>query len=71
MKVNINKDECIGCGSCQAMQDKLFRVGDDLVSEYIGGEEANIEEVLEAARVCPVMAIEVINDAGHKRWPEE
>ncbi len=53
------------------MQDKLFRVSDDLVSEYIGGEEANIEEVLEAARVCPVMAIEVINDAGHKRWPEE
>ena len=71
MKVNINKGECIGCGSCQAMRDDLFKLNDEMVSEYIGGDSVGIDELLEVARVCPVMAIEVFDDNGEKIWPEE
>lgn len=71
MKVIVNQDECIGCGSCQAMNEKLFKLNDELKSMYIGGEGVTVEEVLEVAKVCPVMAIEVYDDAGNKLYPQE
>lgn len=71
MKVVINQEECIGCGSCQAMNDKLFKLNEDLKSEYIGGDLAKLEEVMEAARVCPVMAISIFDDEGKRIYPNE
>ncbi len=70
MKVNIKKEECIGCGSCQAMNEKLFMLDDDMKSEYIGDENVSIDEVLDVAKVCPVLAIEVFDDEGKRVYPE-
>ncbi len=70
MKVKINKEECISCGSCEAMNDKLFTLDDEMKSEYIGEGEVNIDEVLEVAKICPVMAIEVYDDEDKKVYPE-
>lgn len=70
MKVVIKHDDCIGCGSCQAMNEKLFKLNDEMKSEYVGGGEVSIQEVLEVAKVCPVLAIEVYDDEGKKVYPE-
>ena len=70
MKVKINKEECISCGSCEAMNEKLFKLDDEMKSEYIGEGDVSIDEVLEVAKICPVMAIEVYDDKDKKIYPE-
>lgn len=57
-KVTIDKDKCIGCGSCEALCPKSFKV--------INGKATvkKIEKITcesEAAESCPVGAISVSN----------
>lgn len=57
MKIEVNKDLCIGCGSCVAIDPDTFEFNDD------GLAEAKTEEITEAAReaaeACPVDAISI------------
>lgn len=59
-KVLVRKDICVGCGLCTSMSSILV-FGDDglaeATSEVIPEEE--ITNVEEAAKACPVSAIEV------------
>jgi ferredoxin len=53
----IDKDKCIGCGTCTALAPKSFRLTKDNKAEVInppGDEEEKIKEALDA---CPVNAI--------------
>ena len=55
--VKVNKDLCIGCGSCVAIAPDNFDFGDDGLAEAIS-EEIN-DDVKTAAESCPVDAIDV------------
>jgi len=69
MKVNVLKDICIGCGTCVALAEGTFEIDADnksIVKNQAGNSD---EEILNAAKACPVSAIEVHNDAGEKLWP--
>lgn len=61
MKAKVNKDVCIGCGACAAIEPEVFEIEDDglaaCVKEEI--EEAKKEDVMDAADSCPTGAIEV------------
>ncbi|MBU1131062.1 ferredoxin [Patescibacteria group bacterium] len=70
MKINILKDICIGCGTCVALADGAFEMGADnkpLVKERPNNTD---EEIINAARACPVSAIEIHSGSGNKLWPE-
>ena len=66
MEVTIDKQKCIGCGTCVAIAPKSFKLGDDGRVEVIdpagviegdliaGDSEAKVKE---AAESCPVSAI--------------
>lgn len=57
MKVKIDKNKCIGCGTCVAIAPKSFKLGKDgkaQVIEPVGDDE---EKIKEAAESCPVGAI--------------
>lgn len=60
MKVNVNKDKCLGCGMCVGINSDVFNFDDDGLasadSDKINDE--NIEEVKDAVNSCPVGAIE-------------
>ncbi|MFH0840836.1 MAG: ferredoxin [bacterium] len=56
MVVRINKNLCIGCGSCTVMCPNNFRMGDDGKSEVINPEGSDCDQ--QAIEVCPVGAIE-------------
>jgi len=68
MKIAINRSKCIGCGSCAAVCQALFELGDDGLALVKGGETVGQESILEvdqpgcakeSAEVCPVQAITV------------
>ncbi len=59
MKVRINKDVCIGCGYCQSVEPKVFKVADEAQAEVIAEvTEETYSNVQEAMANCPVSAIE-------------
>ncbi len=61
MKVKVNENKCIGCGSCVSITDsKIFDFNDD-GKAYTKEEEIkeeNIESVKTAIEYCPTSAIE-------------
>ena len=59
MKVKIDKNKCIGCGTCVALAPKTFKLGEDakvMAIEPSGDGEAKVKEAIDS---CPVDAIEL------------
>ena len=60
MKVKVNQDKCIGCGSCVSITDsKIFDFNDDgKACEKVDKiNEEDIEQVKTAIEYCPTSAI--------------
>lgn len=68
-KIKLEREKCIGCGSCQAVCPKYFELKEDGKSSVIGAQkDANGNDELEtekiecaeaAAEACPVQCIHV------------
>jgi ferredoxin len=70
-KVVIDKNKCIGAGSCIDMAGLTFQMGEDKKAELIDQDGNSDEEKLMAAQVCPNMAITIINtETGETVWPK-
>jgi len=61
MTPKVNKDLCIGCGTCASIAGDVFRIGSDGKAEVIPGCDcAGKEELINQAKdACPVQAISV------------
>lgn len=60
MKVDIDREGCIGCGACAAACPEVFRLADDGFAEvYSSPEEELSEQIHAAADGCPVNVISV------------
>jgi len=63
MKIKINQEECIGCGSCSAVCLDVFDLNDEnkaIVKDTNSDQgESNDECVKEAVDVCPVDVIKI------------
>lgn len=57
MEISINKDLCIGCGTCVALCPDVFKINEDNKAEVVNEKEK--ECVKNAADSCPVQAISV------------
>ncbi|MDD2435482.1 MAG: ferredoxin [Bacilli bacterium] len=57
--VKIVKEDCIGCGACEAITDEVFKLNDEGISEVVVDEvpEELEDDVKEAADSCPTDAI--------------
>ncbi|MFH1611744.1 MAG: ferredoxin [bacterium] len=68
MKITLDLEKCIGCGSCSTACPNAFKMGEDLKVHIVDAdnEESIIEKktideapdcIQEAADICPVQAI--------------
>lgn len=64
MKVTVNRDNCIGCGACEAICPEVFRLDDEGISTVFCDDfsKVNEDEVTEAVEGCPTSAIEKVNN---------
>ncbi|MGA2417932.1 MAG: ferredoxin [Candidatus Staskawiczbacteria bacterium] len=67
-KIKLEREKCIGCGSCSALCPKYFELIEDGKSHIVGAEKKDIEELetekiecaQAAAEACPVQCIHII-----------
>ncbi|MEV5357435.1 ferredoxin [Streptomyces sp. NPDC093516] len=66
MRIDIDKDVCIGAGQCALTAPDVFTQDDDGYSTLLPGREDGGDHPLlrEAARACPVSAITVSETVG-------
>ena len=57
MSIGVNKDTCIGCGTCAALCPEAFKMSDDGKAEPTSQEESGCAK--NAAESCPVQAISI------------
>lgn len=64
MKVEVNKELCIGCGACQAIANDVFEMGDDgqAFAKEVEITEEMEADVLDAVEGCPVSAITKVEE---------
>jgi ferredoxin len=58
MKLNIDKNLCIGCGTCVTIAPKTFKLEIDGKAEVVVPPKDKEEVIKEAIDSCPVNAIE-------------
>lgn len=56
-KLVVNKDACMGCGLCVAVDKEHFDFGDDGFSEVISNENIESPATINAMNSCPTNAI--------------
>lgn len=61
MKAFVDKDLCVGCGLCEAICPKVFKMNDIGVAEAVETELDNstVEDIKNVQQQCPVEAITV------------
>ena len=73
MKVLVEGDFCIGDGTCSMVCPEIFAIDGDVAKTTVGAHEDVPPELEEpcrdAAELCPVMAI-VLIEPGDVRFPD-
>lgn len=57
MKVVVNRDNCIGCGACEALYPEVFQIDDEGLSTVISNENIDDAKLTEVIEGCPTSAI--------------
>lgn len=60
MKIEIDRDGCIGCGLCAEICPDVFRIAEDGLSTVIPGASGSDDKIAEAADNCPVDVIHLV-----------
>jgi ferredoxin len=70
MKVSTDRDKCISAGTCVAIASKTFDLDEEGKVKVINATGDDDQTILDAAKSCPVGAIEIYEDNGKKIFPE-
>ncbi len=64
IRVEVDRDLCIGSGDCVATAPAVFELDDEGKAVVLDPDAAGNDDIVEAARNCPVTAIFVIGEDG-------
>jgi len=70
VKIKIDRDLCIGAGTCVALAPNTFELDDELKATLKDNDKKDPEEgILAAAKSCPTLAVILENDQGKQIYP--
>ena len=69
IEIRVIRDTCISAGPCTVYAPNTFDIDDEGIAIIKSGDWDAFEKIVDAAKSCPVMAIEVYQD-GKKVYPE-
>lgn len=58
-KIKINKEKCLGCGSCAFIYPEMFYLDNDGKAEVKKNKKIDEKKLKSAIESCPAQAIEV------------
>ncbi len=70
-RVVVDRQGCIGAGSCVVFTEDLFQLDDENLAFVVDPESYDDETVRLSAESCPVLAIHLYNKEGEKLFPQE
>jgi ferredoxin len=62
VRIEINREKCMGSGNCLFWAPGVFELGDDGVSVVIDPSAATERQIMQAVEGCPTQAIAVSED---------
>jgi ferredoxin len=71
MRARVDREECIGDGSCEDIAPEYFKLDDEDIATVIKDPVDKVDEdlVREAAEACPVEAISLIDENAEQIYP--
>ena len=69
-RIKIDRSLCTGYAECVGLAPQVFELGRDNISIVIDPEGGDEEQILDAARACPVDAITLIDEFEDRVWPQ-
>ena len=64
VEITVDRALCIGSGDCVDTAPDVFQLDDEDKAVVVDPDGASVDDVIEAARNCPVSAIFVANEDG-------
>jgi len=69
MKIRIDRNLCIGAGTCSVIAPEVFELDSELKAVVKDPNAAPDDKIIDAAKSCPVMAIFLEDDEGKQIYP--
>lgn len=70
-RIEVDKDACISASSCVAIAPGVYRLDSEGKAEVYDAKGGNSQEILDAAKSCPVDAIYIYDEEGNLIWPKK
>lgn len=68
-KIEVDRDLCIGAGPCEVLAPKTFKIVNGK-AEILENPQNTDEEIIDAAKSCPVYAIKIYDKKGKLIYPK-
>jgi ferredoxin len=65
-KIKINREKCIGARSCAFLAPGVFQLDEENLAYIVDPDSTEDDQILLAAKSCPVLAIEIFDEDGNK-----
>jgi len=70
-KVWVDRNLCIGAATCVAVSPKSFQMDNEAKAVIVKTiDEEELENIIEAAKACPVAAIFIEDEKGNRIFPK-
>ena len=69
MKVKVDRNLCIGAGTCSVIAPEVFELDSELKAVVKDPKGAPEDKIIDAAKSCPVLAIILEDEDGKQIFP--
>ncbi len=66
-QIYVDRDECIGAGTCVECAPRVFQLDDEDIAIVINASGNSDEAILQAAQDCPQQCIYLFDESGEEQ----